>query len=403
MSPRSPLIFLLSFSLCTLILAPRPVRADAQGEARSLKDEALVILKANADIDGKPEDMAKCIFNLEKSAHILEVAHDTDSDLAKEVNSQLYWARKRSTLAIDAALDKLKGNSGASHPYVPKPPASKPPVKKEDGDDPFAGMADARKAFDEAQKFAQSHGSDDYVVSLNWFQMASLHPGTDYSLKALNLAREAQARFKAINPNAVKEVLPDTPEMKLVLEADALAASKDYAKAIPLYQASIKLKESQIAHRKLGQSFYAHAMQVKEKVIADCEIAYVEWKSARENAMVERRMIGGAMRKFLNANDPNYQAATRKYQAAFKAGDQAFDLFEKARVEFSSVLRLAPNGKDLISAGLMGICMSQKPDITLRSKAKSHLLAFLREYAPVNDDERAIYEYCRTELERLTK
>jgi len=41
-----------------------------------------------------PDEMAKCIFNLEKAARLLEDAHDTESDLAMEVNSELYWARK---------------------------------------------------------------------------------------------------------------------------------------------------------------------------------------------------------------------------------------------------------------------------------------------------------------------
>jgi len=55
--------------------------------------------------------------------------------------------------------------------------------------------------------------------------------------------------------------------MKTVRDADTLAASSEFEKAVPLYQASIKMKESSVAHRKLGQAFYGRAMQVKEKVI----------------------------------------------------------------------------------------------------------------------------------------
>ncbi len=38
-----------------------------------------------------------------------------------EVNSELYWARKRSTLAVDAALDKMRGAGGSKTPVARKP------------------------------------------------------------------------------------------------------------------------------------------------------------------------------------------------------------------------------------------------------------------------------------------
>ena len=74
------------------------VQADPQSEARALKEESLKILKATANRDATPDEMATCIFNLEKAAGILETAQDSNSDLATEINSELYWARKRSTL-----------------------------------------------------------------------------------------------------------------------------------------------------------------------------------------------------------------------------------------------------------------------------------------------------------------
>ncbi len=377
------------------------VRADPQSDARALKDESLKILKATADRDAAPEEMAKCIFNLEKAANLLEAAHDSDSNLALEINSELYWSRKRSTLAIDAALDKMRGASGVAKPVTP--------VKTTVKADPNApaelqpGLDEARKAFQEAEKFAHAHGDDDYVVSLHWFQMASLHSGTDYALKALTLAREAQFRFKSKNPNAVKEEIPDSAEMKPVLEAEPLAKAAHFDKAIPLYQASLKIKESTIAHRKLGQAYYARAQQVKEEVIKKCETSYAAWITARDNATRTVTSLGGAQRKILNRNDPAFQTATREFKAVYKEGDVAFDLFDKAQTEFKAVLHMASGGKDLISAGLIGICISQRPDIMNKSNAKQHLAIFLKDYSPTNDDDRTIYEYCKTELERLSK
>lgn len=378
------------------------VRADPQSEARALKEESLKILKATADRDATPDEMAKCIFNLEKAANMLEAAHDSDSNLALEINSELYWSRKRSTLAIDAALDKMRGASGVAKPAVP---AKTAPAKA----DPNApaemqpGMEEARKAFQEAEKFASAHGDDDYVVSLHWFQMASLHSGTDYSLKALTLAREAQSRFKSKNPSAVKEEIPDTAEMKPVIEAEPLVKASHFDKAIPLYLASLKIKESTIAHRKLGQAYYARAQQVKEEVVKKCEKTYAAWTAARNNAYRNIPTLGGGNRRVFNPNDPAFQAATREFKAAYKEGDAAFELFDKAQTEFKAVLHSVHGGKDLIAAGLIGICISQRPDIMNRSNAKGHLAVFLKDYSPANDDERTIYEYCKTELERLSK
>ncbi|HLX65072.1 MAG TPA: hypothetical protein VKX17_27635 [Planctomycetota bacterium] len=380
------------------------VWADPQSEARDLKEESLKILKATADRDAAPDEMAKCIFNLEKAAALLDTAHDTDSDLAKEVNSELYWARKRSTLAIDAALDKMRGVAGVK---APQPAKKVEPVKtavKPDPNepaDPTSGMDDARKAFQASEAFARSHASDDYVVSLHWFQMASTHPGTDYALKALTFAREAQARFKSTNPNAKKEEIPDTPEMKLVIEADGLVKAKDYDKSVALYLASLKMKETAIAHRKLGQAYYAHAQQVKEEVIKKCTSTYNALKTAAANAYRTVQSLGGGSRRVFNPNDPNYQAALKAYREAYKEGDVAFDLFDKAQSEFQAVLKMAPKGKDLTAAGLIGTCIGQRPEAKFR--ARSYLQGFLKDYTPANDDDRTIYEYCKTELDRLLK
>ena len=334
-----------TFLIACVVFAAN-ARADPQADARALKEESLKILKASADRDATPDEMAKCIFNLEKAAKVLEDAHDTESDLALEVNSELYWARKRSTLAIDAALDKLRGVAGVAKPA----PKKSEPVKTSVAADPngppdMQGVEDARKAFQEAERVARSHGNDDYVISLHWFQLASLHPGTDYSLKALTFAREAQQRFSAGNPNAKKEEIPDTPEMKPVREGDAMAIAKNFENAIPLYQASLKIKESLIAHRRLGQAYYGRAQQVKDVVEPKCRAAGDRVIAAAKNAYMTVRTFGGGSRRVFNPNDPTYAAAYKDWQAAYKECDAAFALYDKASAEFKSVLHMAPGGR----------------------------------------------------------
>ena len=163
------------------------------------------------------------------------------------------------------------------------------------------------------------------------------------------------------------------------------------------------MKETAIAHRRLGQAYFGHAQQLKEEIIAKCSTAYTDWKAARDQAYVTRYSLGGIPKRMFNPNDPRYMEASRNYRAAYAEGGKAFDIFGKAESEFKAAIRLSSNGKDLISAGTIGICMSQKPDPLLRSKARVYLSSFLKENMPANDDERTVYEYCKTELERISK
>jgi len=65
------------------------------------------------------------------------------------------------------------------------------------------------------------------------------------------------------------------------------------------------------------------------------------------------------------------------------------------------VLRLSPTKKDLIASGFIGMCLIRRTQTI--SSGKSHMAQFMRDYTPSNDDERGIYEYCKTELAKLTR
>jgi tetratricopeptide (TPR) repeat protein len=388
-------VFVLGFAVCSAVLA------DAASDARALKDEAVEVLKANATRTATPEQYAACILKLEQAQALLEKAGDSNSALAQEVGSSLFWARRFSDVKVLAALDKLRG--GKAPPPTPakkaepvKPPAAKTP---DEPDEPPPILAEAKRAFEGAQAFVASHGGDDYAVALRWFQMAAEHPGNDYALKALTLAREAQTRFSAKSA-PVEEALPDTPEMKVVKEGDALAAQGKYEESLALYQSSIKVKDTLIAHRRLGHANYRRAQQLKDDFMPKFEAAEAERRQAYKEAFKTVRTLRGVGRKF----DPNYPPlveARRKEAELIKQANVAIQAYERAFGEFGSVLKMAPNGKDLDAAGHQALCLSVKGDMNARQRARQLLTAFIADYTPANDIERSLYEFCKTELERL--
>lgn len=387
--------------LAAAVLAAGLVFADAQSDAQKLKDEALEVLKANAARQASVEQYAGCIFKLEQAQGLLEKAGDNNSALAQEVSSSLFWARRFSNIQVLNALDKLHGGKAAP----PPPPKKVEPAKSADNpEEPPPLLAEAKKAFTSAQAYADAHKSDEYAVALRWFQMAAENPGTDYALKALELARAAQTRFAAKSKTGVSEaVLPDTAEMKLVTEGDALAETGKYEESVALYQASLKVKESLVAHRRLGHAYYMRAQQLKDELLPKFEVAEAERRAAYKEAFVTVRMMGGRTRQKLNPNYPPLVEAQRKEAELGKQAQVSISYYDKAQDEFKSVLRLAPGQKDLDAAGHQALCLTVKGDVNARSRGKTMLIALLSDYTPANDLERSLYEFCKTELERLKK
>lgn len=375
--------------------------ADTSADAQKLKDEALAIFKANAARQATPAQYAECIFKLEQAQALLEKAGDTSSSLSQEVSATLFWARRFSDVNVIAALDKLHG--GKSAPLAP-PPKKAEPAKPASADEPIEPpqvLAAAKKVFTAAQAYAAAHKNDDYALALCWFQVAAEHPGTDYALKALALAREAQARFAGKDAKAGEGSLPDTPEMKLVGEADALAAAGNYEKAFPLYLSSLKLKETLVAHRKLGHAYFRRAQQLKDDFLPKFEAVEEEYHKAWKNAFKEVRYLGYGVHKKFIPDYPPLLEAKRKGAELLKEANVSIAYYNKAQSEFSGVLRMAPGNKDLDAAGHQALCLSVNGETNTRARAKMLLPAFLSDYKPANDVERSLYEFCKAELERL--
>jgi len=392
-----------SLLVCAVLFSVVSAWADATTDAEKLKDDALDILKANANRQASDAQYASCIFKLEQAQSILEKAKDDSSPLAQEVSSSLFWARRFSNVAILRELDKLRGGA-AMPPPVKKSEPAKPAVAKKGEEDEEAEppplMAEAKKAFTAAESFAQSHSSDDYAVALRWFQVANEHPGTDYAMKALELARQAQVRFSA--KSVPEDVLPDTPEMKFVKDGDAMVKANKFEEAVALYLSSIKTKDNMVAHRKLGHLYYQRAQTLKDELLPQFETNEANWRKARKEAYVMVKTLGGMKRKF-NPNYPPLVDANKKQTDLVKQASVSIANYDKAYEEFRAVLKLAPNGKDLDAAGHQALCLTVKGDMNARQRGRTLINSVLADYTPANDVERNIYEFCKTELARINK
>jgi tetratricopeptide (TPR) repeat protein len=391
-------ILLIAVTCCAV------ARADSTSDAEKLKGEALEILKANSARQATPEQYADCIFKLEKAQQILDKANDNDSALAQEVSSSLFWARKFSDVHVIAALDKLHG--GAKEPAPPPPPPAKKPDPAKAPDEAESevksALAEAKKAFSQAEAFAQSHSGDDYAVALRWFKVANDNSGTDYALKALDLAREAQTRFATKSQPAPVEKLPDTPEMKLVIDGDALTKAGKFEEAIGVYKASLGKKETIEAHRQLAHAYFSRGQQLKDKLMPELEKADQEYQKAYKAALVTHRSLGGRAYLVLDRNNPGLLAAVEKSQALGKQSYKVVsEYYDRAQAEFKSVVRMATDGKDLDADGHICLCLSVRGDNNYRMLARQHIVKFLADYKPTTDLERSLYEYCKTELVRL--
>ena len=389
-----------------VICVAASVFGEDAGSAQKLKDEALDILKANSNRQATADQYADCIFKLEKAQGILDKLNVNDSALAQEVCASLFWARKFSDIHVITALEKLHG--GAPEPPAPvkKAEPPKPPAPVEGDAEPAAALNEAKKAFEAAEAYARSHASDEYAVALCWFKMANDHSGSDYARKALELARAAQTRFAAKTaPPAQKapEVTPDTPEGKLIADADALVASGKYEESFPIYKESLAKKETAEGHRKLAHAYYDRGQQMKDKLLPELATAEEEVRKTYKAALVTRHTIGGRAYQVVDRNNPAYQDALRKYNDLAKESYKAAETYDKAQGEFKAVLRMAPEQRDLDSDGHIGLCIAVRGDMNYRMLAKQHLFKFLADYKPATDLERSLYEFCKTELERLRK
>jgi hypothetical protein len=377
--------------LVSLLAVPGMTAEDTE-DARALYDEASETMRKSNASSVPPKEYAIAMLKLEKALDILEKAGQTDTTLAQDVSAAHFWAGKASDMHILRELESLRKSGG----LPPRPPRQR---KVADGADAAVGLAgleaddEAAKAFSSAEAYATEHKDDDFKVALRWFQVAGEFPGTVYSLKAIDAARKAQDQFMAKSAMK-KEDLPDTPEMKVVLEGDELALAGDLEKAIGKYKDSLKQKNTVVAQRRLGHAYFLRAQQIKDEVLPkwlDLQPKYIE---AYKNAWQQV----GSMRQFRDDYAP-FVAAKREYVKLEQQVGRAFNYYQEGRWAFESVLKSATGGKDLDAAAHVALCFVAIPKE--RRQAAAKLSAFVRAYEPKNDAERMLYAYCKIELENL--
>jgi hypothetical protein len=384
-------------AIALVLVLATPAWAGPLDDAAQLKDEAMATLKANAAKTVPPQDYAMAIYRLEKAQSILEAVGENGGSLPQEVNSALFWARRCSNVNIVKELEKIH----ASNP--PLKLASQTKRLRGAGKGARPGELDtqdeALQAFQDAESFANAHKDDDYMIALRFFQMANEFPGNDYAVKAMTLAAEAQMRF-AIKNGATKEELPDAPEMAPVREADELVAQGELEKAFDKYKASIKLKETIIAHRRLGHAYFHRAQQMKDQVNAKFVEFAPQYKAAYEGAFTTEGR-GGSARRIFNPANAGWMGAQKQLQALQVQGKDAMVRYLYAQWEFEAILKLAQGNKDFDAAAYAAMALSARMDN--RTKSLDWLKKFLKDYEPANETERFIYEYCKTEFERISK
>lgn len=408
---------LLAIMLLALGVMAAPVWAGPEEEAKQLKDEANSILQKGSGITLDPKEYAQCVVKLEKAMTLLETAGKSETDLAVEVNTALYWARKFTTSNIINEIQKEKGAAGDMKtgggtadsgkkdppPTVKPPEPKKPEPKEEPADDGTMSMAKQKKMFEEAQAYAGQHASDEYAVALRWFKAADELAGTEYAVKALALARAAQERFAKKSGTIKEEKLDDTPAMALVKEGDELISRGQFDAAVMSYQRSMQKEATLICTRRLAHTHFGYAQKLKDALLPRFEAADLEYRAAYQGATQARRTMAGSYNK-TNWNDPALKAAVEKVKALQAEAKEALAHYDKAAGYFRSVLNQVPNKKDLDAAGHFALCYSvRRSDFYARSDAKRMLMQFLEDYKPANDIERTLYEFCRSELIQLNK
>jgi len=391
-----------------LVAACPAVFGAAMDEAAALRDEALGILKAANSGGTDPKTYATALVKLERAQKLLEQANAEDSALAQEVGAALFWARKFSNIhSMNAVADARRNPPETKTPSAPEPPDKKDALSGLGGGPDPARLAAAKRTYEEAERFASSHAGNDYIVALRWFKVADQLSGTGYATKALANARAAQERYaartKAKEADAKPQPKLEGPEYDLIREGDALLAAGKFDAAVGRYEVSAEMKDTILAHRKLGHALFNRAQAVRDELMPKFEVTQREYKKALAAATKIVRGKKGKRVKQVNWKDKRLVEAWKRGRELTKQAYRAIEQYDRAAKAFSKVLSMSEGGEDLDAAGHRGLCYSARGDRPSRKHATILLTKFLKDYQPLNDMERTLYEFCRTELKRISK
>ena len=367
-----------TLSTVILVAACIPLLASQVDEARQLKVEAQQILRSASGAAADPKVYADAVRKLQKAEALLEEAAKSDpkgiEPLQEEVSSALFWAKRFANVYV--ADELLKPGSAGKAPEPVKAPEPAP-AKGPD-------LSAAESAFKKAEAFESAHSGDEHAIALRWFQVADQFTGTDWSLRALTRAQEAQARYRALEAAKRAPAASLSEDLKLIEAGNVLYLEKKYTEALAKFSAAGKIADTTLVQRRIAHTHL--------------ELGY----QARDQYSVQYLPL---MNKYNEAVRRGDQRAAARYKA--EAGSlvsrlrpleqEALKKYTEAREAFQHGLELA-KGKDLDCEAGVAILYYERKD---RLRARQLLDEVLRKYKPANDEERTIFEYSRTLYKKI--
>ena len=350
-------------------------------EAERLYIEASRILRSASGAATDPKVYAQAVFKLERAQRLADKAAKNGSKraekLQEEINAALFWARKFSTLPMIREIEK--GDPGKN------PGGSKGPPPTSDGKKNGQRSPTAEDLFRKAEAYERSHKNDDHAVALRWFQVADRTAGTEWSLRALSRAQEAQARYKA-SQEEKDETEPLTEDARLIHEGNKFLRMEKYPQALDKFKAAQKIRNSLRVQQRIGHTFLEMGYEVRDEYARQYLPLVKQYNAAARRGdrrtLVYLRRKAAALVKRLR---PLEQKAIQHYKSAENA--------------FRNGLKMA-EGRDLDCEAHLAILEFQRKK---RKNARRQLGTVLRKYKPGNDEERTVFEYCKSLLKYIKR
>ena len=360
--------------------------ASQADEARQLKEEAQQILRSASGAAADPKVYADAVRKLQKADALLEEAAKSDPKgmeaLQEEVSSALFWAKRFATVLVADELHK-PGSSGPAPGPTPGP-APVPVKAPEPTPEKAPDLNLAESAFKKSEAFESAHAGDDHAIALRWFQIADQFTGTDWSLRAITRAQEAQARYRAAEAAKRAPAAPLSEDLKLIEAGNALYLEKKFAEALAKFSAAEKLTDTTLVQRRIAHTHLEIGYQARDQYSAQ----YLPLLN-KYNDAVRRGDQRGAAR---------YKAEAGSMVSRLRPLEQeALKNYTEAREAFQRGLELA-KGKDLDCEAGVAILYYERKD---RMRARQLLDEVLSKYKPANDEERTIFEYSRTLFKKI--
>lgn len=374
--------------------------ASAVEDAQALQKEANQLLRQASQGETDAKVYAQAVFKLQKAEQLLEKAGGGAAveQMQSEIAAAIFWARRFANINVIHELEKGDTGGGttpatppasgkpddqpkepepAKPPETPAPPPPPEPAKPADTKPVDEKSAEA--AYKSAEAFEGAHKDDDHLVAMRWFQVAEGFPGSEWSLRALAKAREAQARVKT--KLDAEKMASMSPDEKLIAEGDVFLNQKKYLEALRKYQDSQNLKNTTLAARRIGDTY----LQVGFNLRDDFTPKYLE-----------------LMRRFNEARSRGQSAVANGYAQQARnlnatLGKDVLHNYNQAMKSYEKGLSIAA-GSDVICELQIGILnyWMKRP-----GPAKSTITRALEKYQPQNDEERTVMESARTLLPRI--